>query len=65
MKNYFEGNATKEEALELFYKGVMEKYPDFCRKISVKYPSNQINTRSGGFVILSDFHGVLALELGV
>ena len=39
--------------------------PDFCRKISIKYPSNQINTRSGGFVILSDFHGVLALELGV
>ena len=40
-------------------------YPDFCRKISIKYPSNQINTRSGGFVILSDFHGVSALELGV
>jgi hypothetical protein len=28
MKNYFEGNATKEEALELFYKGVQEKYPE-------------------------------------
>ena len=28
MKNYFEGNATKEEALELFYKGVTEKYPE-------------------------------------
>ncbi len=27
MKNYFEGNATYEEALELFYKGVEEKHP--------------------------------------
>ena len=28
MKNYFEGKATKDEALELFYKGVTEKYPE-------------------------------------
>ncbi|MCR5626821.1 MAG: carbohydrate ABC transporter substrate-binding protein [Lachnospiraceae bacterium] len=28
MKNYFDGNATKEEALELFYKAVEEKYPE-------------------------------------
>lgn len=28
MKNYFEGNATKEEALDLFYKSVVEKYPE-------------------------------------
>lgn len=28
MKNYFEGNATLDEALELFYKGVGEKYPE-------------------------------------
>ncbi len=28
MKNYFEGNATKEEALDQFYKAVVEKYPD-------------------------------------
>ncbi len=28
MKNYFEGNATKEEALDLFYKSVTEKYPE-------------------------------------
>lgn len=27
MKNYFDGNATKEEALELFYKAISEKYP--------------------------------------
>lgn len=27
MKNYFEGNATYDEALELFYKAVEEKYP--------------------------------------
>jgi hypothetical protein len=27
-KNYFEGNATREEAFELFYKGVGEKYPE-------------------------------------
>ena len=25
MKNYFEGKATKEEALDLFYKAVVEK----------------------------------------
>lgn len=28
MKNYFEGNATKDEALDLFYKAVEEKYPE-------------------------------------
>lgn len=28
MKNYFEGNATKEEALDQFYKAVVEKYPN-------------------------------------
>lgn len=28
MKNYFEGNATYEEALELFYTDVNEKYPE-------------------------------------
>ena len=28
MKNYFEGNATKDEALDLFYKSVVEKYPE-------------------------------------
>ena len=28
MKNYFEGNATLEEALDLFYKGITEKYPE-------------------------------------
>ena len=28
MKNYFDGNATKEEALDLFYKAVVEKYPE-------------------------------------
>lgn len=28
MKNYFEGNATKDEALQLFYTGVSEKYPE-------------------------------------
>lgn len=28
MKNYFEGKATKEEALDLFYKAVTEKYPE-------------------------------------
>ena len=28
MKDYFEGNATYEEALDLFYKSVVEKYPD-------------------------------------
>ncbi len=28
MKNYFLGNATKDEALEMFKKGVSEKYPE-------------------------------------
>ncbi|MBR2256853.1 MAG: carbohydrate ABC transporter substrate-binding protein [Blautia sp.] len=28
MKNYFDGNATYEEALDLFYKGVVEKHPE-------------------------------------
>ena len=28
MKNYFEGNATYEEALELFYTDMQEKYPE-------------------------------------
>lgn len=28
MSNYFKGNATKEEALEQFYKAVVEKYPE-------------------------------------
>ena len=28
MKNYFEGNATYEEALDQFYKAVEEKYPE-------------------------------------
>ena len=28
MKNYFEGNATKDEALDLFYTAVEEKYPE-------------------------------------
>ena len=28
MKNYFEGNASLDEAKELFYKGVTEKYPE-------------------------------------
>lgn len=28
MKNYFEGNASLDDALDLFYKAVVEKYPD-------------------------------------
>ena len=28
MKNYFEGNASYDEALDLFYKAVVEKYPE-------------------------------------
>ncbi len=31
MKNYFEGNATLDEALDLFYKGVQEKYPELSK----------------------------------
>ena len=32
MKNYFEGNATYDEALDLFYTGVLEKYPELSRE---------------------------------
>ena len=28
MKEYFEGNATYDEALQAFYKSVKEKYPE-------------------------------------
>lgn len=28
MKNYFDGNASYEEALQLFYTGIQEKYPE-------------------------------------
>ena len=31
MTNYFEGNATLDEALELFYKAVLERYPELSR----------------------------------
>ena len=31
MKNYFEGNATYEEALEQFYTAVIEKYPELTK----------------------------------
>jgi len=31
MKNYFEGNATLDEALDLFYTAVIEKYPELSR----------------------------------
>ena len=35
-------------------------YPDFCRKLSIKYPSSPVITRLDGFVILSDFHSVFS-----
>lgn len=31
MRGYFEGTLTKEEALELFYRGVIEKYPELSK----------------------------------
>ncbi len=31
MKNYFDGNATYEEALEQFYKAVIEKHPELSK----------------------------------
>lgn len=31
MKNYFDGNATYDEALELFYKAVVEKHPELSK----------------------------------
>ena len=31
MKNYFDGNATYDEALELFYKSVIEKHPELSK----------------------------------
>ena len=38
-------------------------YPDFCKKISIKYPSSPINTGPGGFAILSYFHGVFSFGM--
>ena len=32
MKNYFDGNASYEEALELFYTAVQEKYPELSHR---------------------------------
>ena len=37
-----------------------ERKPDFCRKLSIKYPSSPVITRLDGFVILSDFHSVFS-----
>lgn len=37
--------------------------PDFCKKISIKYPSSPINTGPGGFAILSYFHGVFSFGM--
>lgn len=31
MKNYFEGNATFDEALDLFYQGVLRRYPELSK----------------------------------
>ena len=31
MKNYFDGNATKDEALDQFYNAVLEKYPNLSK----------------------------------
>lgn len=31
MKNYFDGNATKDEAIDMFYKAVQEKYPELTK----------------------------------
>ena len=31
MKNYFDGNATYDEALEMFYKAVIEKHPELSK----------------------------------
>ena len=41
----------------------MELKPDFCKKISIKYPSSPINTGPGGFAILSYFHGVFSFGM--
>ena len=37
MKNYFDGNATKEEALDMFKKAIVEKYPDVQLTVSNQY----------------------------
>ena len=42
---------------------LLSTYPDFCKKISIKYPSSPINTGPGGFAILSYFHGVFSFGM--
>ena len=34
--------------------------PDFCRKMSIKHPSNLVITRFGGLSVLSDFHSIFS-----
>ena len=48
-----------------FYQMIEEEGsdPDFCKKISIKYPSSPINTGPGGFAILSYFHGVFSFGM--
>ena len=49
-----------EKIKERLEKSSLSMYPDFCRKMSVKYPSIPVITRFDGFVILSDFHSVFS-----
>ena len=62
MKNYFEGKATKDEALDLFYKAVTEKYPELTYLLSDKLRLTRrasltkepcLPYRNGGTVILT------------
>ena len=53
----------KEISKESFDKDmskICRRKPDFCRKLSIKYPSSPVITRFDGFVILSDFHSVFS-----
>lgn len=52
--------AQQENSLQ---KRIILIYPDFCKKISIKYPSSPINTGPGGFAILSYFHGVFSFGM--
>ena len=67
IKKYF-SDSYQEKLEQGLYNGILkalgEQYkksgyatPDFCSKKSVKYPSTLVNTRDGGFVILSFFYG--------
>ena len=60
VENFVDNKKSILQEFLLDGKGI---YPDFCKKISIKYPSSPINTGPGGFAILSYFHGVFSFGM--